>query len=299
MSAFPPNPVLKKLGFSDSDRVAIIHVDDVGMCQASLAAFERLWEFGLISCGAVMVPCPWFPLATAFARAHPEADLGIHATLTCEWKTYRWGPVSTRDPASGLLDEEGYLPHRSEQTQATGVPEAVALELETQVQRALQFGMQPSHMDTHMGTVAHPKFMLSYLQLGWKYHLPLMVLRLDQAGWQALGTDAESAAMAASISLNLEAMGFPLLDHMASLPLDRPGQRLEQAKAAFAALKPGVTHFIIHAAQDTPELRAIAPDWQCRVEDYETFLREDLRKFIKDEGIHVIGYRDLQKLIPG
>jgi hypothetical protein len=299
MSPFPPNPVLKKLGFSDQDRVAIIHVDDVGMCQASVAAFEQLWQFGLITCGAVMVPCPWFPLAAAFARAHPQADLGVHATLTSEWAAYRWGPVSTRDPATGLLDEEGFFPHRSAQVQASARPEAAARELEAQVQRALRFGLQPTHLDTHMGSVAHPKFMNAYLGLGQKYRLPLMVFRIDAAGWQAAGLDAETAAGAAAAAQELEATGFPLLDAMTSLPLDRPGQRLEQAQAAFAALRPGVTHFIIHAALDTPELRAITPDWLCRIQDYETFLCDDLRQFIREQGIHVIGYRDLQRLIPG
>jgi chitin disaccharide deacetylase len=107
MVAFPPNPVLKKLGCSNADRLVIIHVDDVGMCQASIAAFEELWQAGIISCGAVMVPCPWFPQAAAYARNNPQADLGVHATLTSEWQTYRWGPVSTRAPASGLMDAEG------------------------------------------------------------------------------------------------------------------------------------------------------------------------------------------------
>ena len=109
-----PNPVLKKLGFSNDDRVIIIHTDDIGMCQASVDAFADLVDFGLISSGAVMVPCPWFLEAAKFAVAHPEADLGAHMTLTSEWETYRWGPVSTRDPETGLMDEEGFFHKRSE-----------------------------------------------------------------------------------------------------------------------------------------------------------------------------------------
>jgi hypothetical protein len=99
-----PNPVLRKLGFADDDRVVIIHADDIGMCQATMSAFADLVDFGLISSGAVMVPCPWFPQAAAYCRQHPLVDLGVHLTLTSEWDGYRWGPVSTRDPASGLID---------------------------------------------------------------------------------------------------------------------------------------------------------------------------------------------------
>src|SRR5215208_5950011 len=104
-----PNPALRRLGFADNDRVAIIHTDDIGMCQASVTAFAELAAFGLISSGAVMVPCGWFPAVAADSRANPGYDLGVHSTITCEWDVYRWGPISTCDSASGLIDAEGYF----------------------------------------------------------------------------------------------------------------------------------------------------------------------------------------------
>jgi len=300
-----PNPVLKKLGFTDHDRVAIIHVDDVGMCQSSVAAFADLWEFGLISSGAVMVPCPWFLEAAKFAKEHPEADLGVHLTLTSEWDTYRWRPLSTRDPETGLLDGEGYFHQQTQPVQELADPEAVQVELVAQIERAKAVGMQPTHADTHMGTVAHAKFMQGYLQTVLQFQLPPMMLRLDEAGWQRVAAEHEGAAFdqdaiatIMQIINSLEEMGVPLLDNIFGMPLDSdPTQRLEEAKQAFSDLQPGITHFIIHASKDTPELRAIAPDWPCRVADYETFLMEELCQHIKDNGIQVIGYRDLQNLM--
>src|SRR5574338_1676889 len=147
-----PNPVLKRLGFSDDERVVIIHTDDIGMCHASVEAFSQLWDFGLISSGAVMVPCPWFLKAAEFARAHADVDLGVHITLTCEYKMYRWGPISTRDPRSGLMDAEGCFYHTSEDAQQHGEPEYVLREMQAQIERAMAAGMQPTHIDTHMGT---------------------------------------------------------------------------------------------------------------------------------------------------
>ena len=44
-----PNPLLRRLGFSDTDRVAIIHADDVGMCQASVEAFKQLNDVGILT----------------------------------------------------------------------------------------------------------------------------------------------------------------------------------------------------------------------------------------------------------
>jgi chitin disaccharide deacetylase len=293
-----PNPVLKQLGLADNDRVAIIHTDDIGMCQASVEAFTDLNEVGIISSGAVMVPCPWFLYAAQYAREHTQADLGIHLTLTSEWETYRWGPVSTRDPGSGMIDEEGFFYHLTEPAQAHGDPIAVELELTTQVERAIKAGIVPTHIDTHMGTVAHPKFMGIYIQLALRFHLPPMIFRLDEAGWRAAGLDPEFAKMAAGLIQQLEGSGLPLLDVLGGMHLDTDENRLERTKQTFSDLQPGITHFIIHPSKDTPELRAITPDWRCRVTDYQNFMNGELRKHIQKIGVHIIGYRALKNLMP-
>jgi len=290
-----PNPVLKKLGFANDDRLVVIHVDDVGMCQASVSAFEDLYEFGLVSSGAVMVPCPWFLEAAKLAEKFPGIDLGVHLTLTSEWDTYRWGPVSTRDPASGMLDAEGFFYRTAAEAQEFGDPEAVQVEMNAQMQRAIAAGIYPTHADTHMGAVVHMKFMQAYLQLALEYQAPPMMLRLDKDGWRAINRehtgaalDEDAIALAVQMVATLEEMGIPMLDAI---------QRMRLAKETFSSLKPGVTHFIIHAARDTPELRAIAPDWACRVADYHTFMQEELRDHIRQIGVQVIGYRDLQELM--
>lgn len=293
-----PNPVLRKLGLSDTDRAVIIHTDDIGMCQASVGAFADLVEFGLISSGAVMVPCPWFLQAAEFCREHPEADMGVHLTLTSEWETYRWGPLSTRDPQSGLVDAQGFFYGLSEQAQEHADPAAAQLEIETQLQRAADAGIRSTHADTHMGTLAHPKFVGAYLQTALQYGLPPMMFRLDEAGWARLGLDAETSQIAMHMIQVLEEQGVPLLDQMSTVHLNDPENRTERAKQALAALPPGITHFIIHPAKDTPELRAIAPDWRSRVGDYEAFTSEEMRRFLQDCGLHVIGYRALQELMP-
>jgi predicted glycoside hydrolase/deacetylase ChbG (UPF0249 family) len=293
-----PNPLLKKLGFADDDRVVIIHADDIGMCQATLPAFADLIEFGLASSGGVMVPCPWFPQAAAFCQAHPQVDVGVHLTLNSEWEGYRWGPVSTRDPASGLLDEAGYLHRTREAVYQRADPPAVQAELTAQVDRALSSGIDITHVDTHMGTVAHPQFAPAYVQLAVQHRLPLMILRLDEAGWRAAGLDSGTAAFAAQFVAQLEEQGIPLLDHLSQgLPLDQHEDRIELAKRTFDSLPPGLTHFILHPAYDTPELRAITADWRSRVADYQAFTSSELRTYVRSTGIHVIGYRALRDVI--
>jgi predicted glycoside hydrolase/deacetylase ChbG (UPF0249 family) len=293
-----PNPYLKRLGFAPDDRVVILHTDDIGMCQASVAAFADLFAAGIVSSGAVMVPCPWFLEAARFAREHPLADLGVHLTLTSEWETYRWGPVSTREPDTGLLDSEGCFPHRSQTVWESAQPVAAQIELEAQIKHAIRAGVRPTHIDTHMGAVANVKFMEGYVSLAWAYHLPPMVPRLDEAGFQARGMDSEGAMIAARYIYEQEASGLPLIDHLEGMPLDSPEDRMQRTKQALAALEPGLTHFIIHPAADTPELRAITPDWACRAADYQDFLSKELGASIKQLGLQVIGYRAIQNVMP-
>ena len=292
-----PNPVLRKLGFADDDRVVIVHADDIGMCQATLPAFADLVDFGLISCGAVMVPCPWFPQVAAYCRQHALVDMGVHLTLTSEWDGYRWGPISTRDPASGLIDAEGYFHRRSERVQGHGDAAAVQLELQVQVERALAAGIDVTHVDTHMGAVARIKFIPAYVQLALQHRLPMLILRLDEAGWRGMGFDDETATFATQFVRQLEAQGLPLLDRVVVLPLDQPEERVALVKETFDTLPPGLTHLVIHPAQDSPELRAITPDWRSRVGDYEAFTSTELRDHVRDSGAQVIGYRALRELV--
>jgi hypothetical protein len=289
-----PNPLLKKLGYSNTDRLAIIHADDVGMCQATLTALEDLFDFGLVSSAAAMVPCAWFPSLAKFCREHPQADVGVHTTLNCEWSAYRWGALSTCDPASGLLDEDGYMHQWPPATHEHAAPEAVQAEIQAQLQRALAAGVDVTHIDTHMGTVVHPKFVSGYVQLALQHRLPAMIPRLDAAGLEQMGMEPEMAAVQAAFIRQLEEQGVPMIDAVIGMPLDQPRGQLKIAKKLLGELPAGVTHFILHPAADTPELRALAPDWASRAANYRTFLSQELKDFVRSAGIQVIGYRVLR-----
>jgi chitin disaccharide deacetylase len=264
------------------------------MCQASIQAFQDLWQFGTITSGAVMVPCPWFPAVAKMCREQPDMDMGVHATLNSEWDSYRWRPLSTLDTESGLLDEEGYFHHWQPDVYQHAKPEAVAAEINTQIDRAIAAGIDVTHVDSHMGTIMSPLFIQLYIQAATVRFLPNMLPRLDAVGIDTMGISQADLQMYEPVMQQLIDVGVPMLEGLVAMPLmDSQGQ-LETAKELLGNLPEGITHFILHPSVDTPELRAIAWDWQSRVANYETFMSDDLKKFIEDENLILIGYRHIR-----
>jgi chitin disaccharide deacetylase len=289
-----PNPLLKKLGFADTDKVVIIHTDDIGMCHASVQAFKDLWEFGTITSGAVMVPCPWFPATAQMCRENPEMDMGVHATLNAEWDNYRWGPVSTRESGSGLMDADGYFHQRQPAVHQNAKPEAVALEVNMQIERALAAGIDVTHVDSHMGTIMSPLFIQSYIQSAASRLLPNMLPRVSATGVEMMGIGAEELQSYAPIMQQLESQGIPMLDGIFAMPLEHADDHIGVAKKLLSELPAGISHFIFHPSVDTPELRAICPDWQARVANYNAFMSNELKDFIRNSEIKLIGYRQIR-----
>src|SRR5262245_36992164 len=292
-----PNPLLQKLGYSNNDRLVIIHTDDIGMCHASVQAFKDLWEFGTITSGAVMVPCPWFPAVAQMCRENPEMDMGVHATLNAEWESYRWGPVSTRDASSGLMDEAGYFNQWHQAVYDNAKPEAVATEVNAQIERALAAGIDVTHVDSHMGTIMNPKFVQSYLQAGASRLIPNMVPRPSAQGFWMMDLDDQTTTAYMPIWSQLEMQGIPMLDGLFGLPLEHDNDHLDIAKKLLSELPEGISHFILHPSIDTPELRAICPDWPARVANYNAFMSDDLKKFIEQEDVKLIGYRQIRSVM--
>ena len=290
------SPTLERLGFSPEERVVIVHADDLGMCHAVNAAFAEILAAGVVSCGSIMVPCPWFSEMAALARRHPEADLGVHLTLTSEWTRYRWGPVSTRDPATGLLDEEGYFWADVRYVHAHAQPEAAATELRVQVERALAAGIDLTHIDTHMGAVAHPALMRAYVELAREYRLPAMIPRLSRQQLLQRGLPAHVADELLTELVSLEAEGKLLLvDHLASLDDPTPGDPLARYSKLLQSLPAGLTHLIYYPARPGAEVRAIMGERSAnaRAADWRCFSDPEVERVLGGVGVRVVGYRVL------
>ena len=289
--------VLARLGFGPEDRVVIVHQDDVGMGHGANQAFVQLSQHGLISCGSVMVPCPWFLEAAALAREHPQLDLGVHLTLTAEWRYYRWGPISTRDRSSGLIDEEGYFWHRSPQVREHINLAAAEAEFRAQIETALAAGIDVTHVDTHMGVATMPELLSLYVALGNEYRLPVLILpRLDYY-FQTLGLQAFGNPDQTALAAGLAATGMPVVDHFLISPFTRGMSGEAAYRTLLADAQPGLNFISLHpnAAGD---IEAITPEkGHFRIAECQILQDPGFLEYAACLGIHIIGYRCLRELL--
>jgi hypothetical protein len=283
--------ITEKLGFNVDDKVVIFHIDDIGFSHASNRASFECLDFGVASCGSIIVPAPWFLETASIFRKNPDYDLGVHLTLTCEYDLYRWRALSSVDLNSGLLDSERCLWRTAEEAIANVTPKAAENEMRAQIQMALDNGIDITHIDSHMGTVMDPKFLPFYLKLAREFDIPAFLPKVNKTMLIELGLEDTADAILKMFS-QLEAKGVPMLDHIL---IDTGGEYSDKTEyycKLFAEIKPGLTHFLFHPAMMSSELQAITPDsagW--RNQDYKAFTDSRLKKCVEQHDLKVIGYR--------
>lgn len=277
-------------------RYLIIHGDDAGMCHSANVGTIEGMEKGVVSSASIMVPCPWFPEMADYARTHPEKDLGVHLTLTSEWKYYRWGPVASRDKVSSLLDEQGFMWARVSDVAEHAKIEEVEIELRAQIDRAIEFGVPITHLDTHMGSmVARPDLLKLYVKLGIEYDLPVLIPR--QMSREERAEYPDLAKGADKLCEMLAQRRLPMIDRLATVEPDR---EFEAKKATylrwFEDLDPGVTQLILHCSIDGPEASAVTGSHVNRDTDRRVFTDPEIAAKLKRCGIRVIGWRELREI---
>lgn len=276
-----------------NQRHVIIHADDAGMSHSVNRATIDAMERGIVSSASIMVPCPWFPEIAKYAAAHPEKDFGVHLTLNAEWDLYRWGPVANRNRVSSLIDEHGYLWDNVAQVAEHAKAEEVEIELRAQIERAIEFGVPISHLDTHMGAVfCRPDVAEVYFKLGVEFDLPVLLIRPTSENGVA-----ERFPDASKMVSMLESKGLPVLDALYQYYDRKP---YEERKAKYIQtlreLPVGVSEIIIHCGYADSELRNITSSVQTRDGDRRIFMDEDLKTETEKQRIKVINWREFREL---
>ena len=278
-----------RLAYPPGTKLIIVHADDLGETHAVNAAAIQSLEAGAINSASVMVPCPWFPEIADYAKSHPDADFGLHLTVTSERVYYRWGPAAPADKVPSLLVENGYLHHDWEHNQHVNAKE-VEVELRAQIERALAMGVRPTHLDSHQyRLIINGKELFDVmLRVAHEYKLPVFVTR----DWFADHPYLQKSLGAEDI----------VLDHTVTIEPDvPPGKWAEFYVSALRSLQPGVTEFVIHPGFDNEELRAATRErstWGAawRQRDFDFFTSDQFRQILVQENIKLITWRELASM---
>ena len=286
------------MGFDEADRVLITHIDDMGFCHAANEASLACLASGAASCASLIVNAPWFREAAGICSDHPDFDVGVHLTLTAEYPTFRWPALSSRDYSTGLLDDEGYLWRTREDAIRHVKVESAEAEMRAQIETALEAGIDVTHIDTHMGSVVHPKFLLTYLMLANEYGTPAFLPRVTRERLASLAM-GDSADDFMEILEKVDEARVPVLDEIIIDTLVGLEDKASFYREKIDAIGPGLTHLLFHPAIAGEELRAIADTHQSRNADYLFWSDPETRRYIIDSGIKQIGYRELREHFEG
>jgi chitin disaccharide deacetylase len=281
-------PLVERLGFAPETKVLILNADDFGMNHATNQGTIRAFEKGGITSATIMVPCPWFPEAAAFARKNPETGLGVHLTHTSEWSHYRWGPVLGPAEVPGLCDELGFFHHGVQGVYLKATGEEAEREARAQIDRALKAGVDVSHIDSHMGTMQYaPGYHKIYINIAKDYNLPCRI-----AGRKMMEKFGAGYLIAYA-----DERGVLHPDELITDGPDRIEETAAYWKEQLAGLEAGkVTEILIHCGELHPEMEATTGTWRKRAADTDFFASREAREFIRDQGIERISYRELRHL---
>lgn len=281
--------VAERLGYPADSKLLIIHADDLAVAHSVDAASFDALDKSAITSASVMVPCPWLNEVAAYAKAHPDADLGLHLTLTSEWKIYRWGPVESKDKVRSLLDAAGYLWIEAAPAAQSIKAEEAESEIRAQVERAIAAGIRPTHLDSHMGVLfLRPDLFAVYVKVAHEYKLPFLAVRFP-------GTPPQIFSLLSEKDVVLDSV-------LIATPAVHSNEWREFYTNALKNLKPGLNEIIVHLGHDDSELQAVTidhPDYGAawRQRDYEIVTSPEFKKALEENHIILVKWSDLKKLL--
>ena len=290
------NTWAEKLNFPKGKKVIILHADDIGMCQeANLAAIDYL-KNDKIQSAAIMMPCLYAGDMIQWAKKNAKEDIGLHLTLTSEWKTYRWGSVSALEEVPTLLDPDKKLWRDVPGVVMHATASDVEKEIRAQIEKSIAMGYRPDHIDTHMGTLyAHPEYVKAFFSVAEEYNIPANVIDVSNA--EVL---AEFRKMGYPITDEVVELfaryKLPKLDYFTSVPNGSTyAEKLKNFKDLIQSLKPGLTEIIFHPSVETENLKTITGSWQQRVWEAKMFSDPEVIKFLDAEGIVFTNWNEIMK----
>lgn len=246
--------------------------DDFGMHPAVNEGIAEAFTRGLLTDANLMAPCPAFGEAAAIAR-QIGLPVGFHATLTCDWDIYRWGPLTH---APSLTTPDGYFKHVVSLAWSEAKDEEVLAELTAQIAAIEACGIHTTHSSYHMGYDVHGRLFRILKEIGVQRVGPMR----HEHVWQKTGMPAFAWTSTFSSSTWT-------VNHK---------QRRSYLKGLLRRLTPGYHLWQVHAAVDSPALDELcSPDYFAR-NWARAFRAADLALLTDPEIIDLMAQLDIQRV---
>jgi predicted glycoside hydrolase/deacetylase ChbG (UPF0249 family) len=274
----PLSNLAARLGHSENARLLIINCDDLGSSHSANVATFRSIVYGVATSATMMVPCPW---AREVAYMFKDLSVGVHLTLTCEYRGYRWRGLTN---GVSLCDKDGFLPATTAAVVEQINAQEARAECRTQIEAAISWGVDVTHLDAHMNVMqARTDLYEIYLDLAEEFRLPVRMLSREQAKEQ--GLQARERAQARSLLFN-EHMIYPW-----------PRRTRDVLFEEIPKLPGGVTEIFAHPALDGDELRACdLMNADIRAHDAECLTDPAVSDLLDLHSVKRISFRDLREL---
>lgn len=288
-----PKTTAEQLGYPKDSKLLIIHADDAGVSHSENLATIKGMEEGVVNSASIMVPCPWFPEIANYARENSETkDFGLHLTITSEWKDFKWSSVSSKNEVASLMNPHGYFYALTDSVKIHANTMDLEKEIDSQIKKALDFGIDVTHLDGHMGAVmSTPKFMEIYINKGREYKVPVL-LNKQFPGFEIVEDRMEFTSKDVFTDYLFQA--YPEVYN---------SQGMEKFYTDILNnLEPGLSVILIHLALDNEEMQAVTKEHadygsKWRQDDLNFFTSEKAMKLIRDNNIVLVTWREIRDKI--
>ncbi|MEX2512328.1 MAG: polysaccharide deacetylase family protein [Cyclobacteriaceae bacterium] len=288
--------LMRKMGHSPREKLLIIHADDLGLSQSQNKATIQSMTEGIVNSASLMMPCRYAYEAIDMLKDHPELDIGLHLTLTCEWSEYKWGALSPASEVPSLLNEEGHMHPDCLTFLENAHPEEVEIEMRAQIQSCIRAGIMPSHLDSHMSCIfkGRPEYLVSYLKVGKEFGIPAMVRP------EVLKSASNNLP---HLFKDLEVGDLLTVDHVyiaSEKQYELKGMNWIYSNL-LKNLQPGINVLLIHPAFDDDEMKRITSGhryWNAawRQADYDFFMSQKSKNALHQYNIKLITWKEINEI---
>jgi predicted glycoside hydrolase/deacetylase ChbG (UPF0249 family) len=261
----------------------VVNADDFGFTRDVNQGIIEAHRHGILTAATIMSEGAAFEDAVRLARENPTLDIGVHLVLVGEPPFPMTVAELTRAVMLGRI--------------------RIYEELSAQVQRVLDRGLQPSHLDTHKHTHLLPQVLNAVARISEEFKIPWVRRPFDfpmvdpraphGISWQKRAVSRAFGVVRGRFERVLTRHGCRSTDHFAGFKMTGKFDASDVARL-IRALPDGSTEFMCHPGVCTAELRAARTRLkESREEELRALTAPEVREALRESGVELVTYREL------